>query len=127
LERVSLTSWPVGTTGTVTPALAKAWPANFPHGTVGAHSTSCTPGFTVSASVLIFLGLPFATAISRRFRAKTMGGFSTSPAATSLSAVAVSAAAKTSTGAPCSIWVSRTFDAPKLNVTFVPRYLRTKS
>ena len=65
-------------------------------------------------------GLPFSTAISSLFFAKSTGSPAFAAAATSLSMFFWSAEAYTSAGAPCSTCVSRSADEPKLNVTFVP-------
>ena len=96
---------------TLTPALANDSAAYFPHGTWSAHSTTRRPDFWRSARLLIFFGLPFSTAISRRFLANTTGGGVTVPASIVFWRLSASADANTSAGAPWLICVARFDDA----------------
>ena len=65
-------------------------------------------------------GLPGPTMISNVFRAATTGSVALPPASVSLAMFESSAEAYTSAGAPSLIWVTRSPDPAKLNVTFVP-------
>src|SRR5450631_401422 len=90
---------------TVTLALASTCLAKLPAGTAGAASTTEMSDRARSARVWMPLGLPGATAISRRLRVKVTG-VSTRPAVTSFCMVVWSAVAMTSAGAPLMMLVT---------------------
>src|SRR5689334_22979211 len=98
-----------------------------PHGTAGAHSTTVTPGLARSARPVIPAGLPGGTAISSVLDAKLTGAVAVSESPVALAMFFVSAEAKTSAGAPCWSWATRSDDPAKLKVTFVPGCAFSKS
>ena len=74
-----------------------------PHGTWGAHTTTCVPGLARSAKEAMPLGFPGGVTMVRVLVAKLTGSPATRPASTALVMFFVSAEANTSAGAP---WVS---------------------
>ena len=112
---------------TVTLALASTWSANLPHGTVVSQSTTTVPGLARSASVWMFFGLPFSVTITSLFFAKFTGAPALRFAVTTLFMLAWSADANASAGAPCSICVSSSDDAPKLKSSLVPGFAVSNS
>lgn len=81
-----------------------------------------SPGFEMSESDAIFDGLPFRTIISSEFVAKRVGASLSNFASETFVMFASSAEASTSIGAPSMICCARVDDAPKLTVTFTPRF-----
>ena len=72
-------------------------------------------------------GLPGGTAISRVLDAKLTGAAAVSESPVALSMFVVSAEAKTSAGAPCWIWATRSEEPAKLKVTVVPGWAFSNS
>ena len=103
---------------TVRPAFFRIVAAPLPHGTVSAHSTTMFAGLARSASVAMPFGLPLPTMISKRLRATITGSPAFSFASVSFFMLLSSAEMNTSAGAPLVIWVTRSLEPAKLNVTF---------
>ena len=79
-------------------------------------------GSEMSESDAIFDGLPFRTITSSEFVAKRVGASLSNFASEIFVMFASSAEANTSMGAPSMICCARVDDAPKLTVTFTPRF-----
>ena len=75
---------------------------------------------------MILCGLPFGTAILSVLETKFVG-VSAAPAAVAVFMVAGLAAANTSAGAPCTVWVASVALDPKLKVTVLPACFASKS
>src|SRR6266550_3162017 len=118
-------SWLTGVAAT--PALLSASTAYLPAGTVGAASTRTTSGRARSASPATFFGFPGATAIWSRLLANSWGAPSDMPAFVTFAMLSSSADAKTSAGAPLTIWVASVDDDPKLNVKWADGSVFRKS
>src|SRR6478672_9566406 len=98
-----------------------------PQGTAGAQRTTLTPDLARSARPVTLAGLSGGTAISRVLDAKLTGVAAVSEAPVALSMFLVSAEAKTSAGAPCWSWATRSEDPAKLKVTLAPGWAFSNS
>ena len=96
---------------------AKAARSYLPTGTVGAASTRFTPDRPRSTRLKMFLGLAFGTISTSRLRANTEAVPASSPLSPTTLIWVWLALAKTSAGAPCTIWVARVSEPPKLKRT----------
>src|SRR4051794_27039853 len=99
------------------PRFLKTSAATTPHGTAGSHTATLMPGRARSAGVVIPAGFDGGTAISSVFLTKSVGLNARAPSAFMFFS---DAEAKTSTGAPCAIWVERSELAPKVSLTLAP-------
>jgi len=104
---------------TVILVLTKTFCAVAPHGTCGWHSATLTPLLARSFTLVTPAGLLGGTATSMTFLAKFVD-VDAPPALTTCAMFLADADAKTSTGAPCVIWVARAELASKLSFTFTP-------
>ena len=117
LANTSLTDCSSLTGSMSTPVFFSISAVALPQGTSAAQTTTFVPPLARSWKPEILAGLPGGVAISSVLEAKSCGSVARSP---SLSMFLVSAEAKTSAGAPSSIWATRSEEPPKLVVTFTP-------